>query len=87
MIITTKFLGPTNFRPARVKATSRTGSSVIVNWDYELGTDGNHKRAASALLDKGDDTAQEGRETMSCYWDEGGGAVFFPMDGRAVFPL
>ena len=46
--IQTKFLGPTNTRPARVKAWAVAGS-VTVSWDYALGIDENHRAAAAAL--------------------------------------
>jgi len=49
--ITTKFLGPTNSRGARVKAVAEAGS-VTVNWDYSLGIEGNHTSAAKALAAK-----------------------------------
>jgi hypothetical protein len=49
--IETKFIGPTNFRGARVKATAEAGS-VTVYWDYELGVEGNHAAAAEALRAK-----------------------------------
>lgn len=39
--ITTRFLGPTNFRGSRVKATADAGS-VTLSWDYALGIDQNH---------------------------------------------
>jgi hypothetical protein len=46
--IQTKFLGPTNFRGARVKATADAGS-ITLSWDYGLGVEGNHRAAAVAL--------------------------------------
>jgi hypothetical protein len=46
--IQTKFLGPTNTRGARVKATADAGS-VIVSWDHAIGIYENHKAAAVAL--------------------------------------
>jgi hypothetical protein len=56
--ITTKFLGPTNNRGSRVKATCEAGS-VTVGWDYGAGNgtglsdvEANHDRAALALIRK-----------------------------------
>lgn len=49
--IVTRFLGPTNFRGARVKATADAGS-ITVSWDYALGISENHERAALALAAK-----------------------------------
>lgn len=49
--ITTKYLGPTNHRGSRVKATCEAGS-VTVEWDHALNSSGNHAAAASALLTK-----------------------------------
>lgn len=49
--IVTKFLGPTNSRGSRIKATASAGS-IIVPWDYGLGIDDNHRAAAKALADK-----------------------------------
>ncbi|CAK7259112.1 MULTISPECIES: hypothetical protein [unclassified Shinella] len=49
--ITTKFLGPTNTRGSRVRATAQAGS-VTVHWDHALNCDANHDRAAEALAKK-----------------------------------
>ena len=49
--IITKYLGPTNTRGSRIKATAWAGS-VTVSYDYSLDTVGNHKAAAQALCDK-----------------------------------
>lgn len=46
--ITTKFLGPTNFRGARVKATCQA-ASITLNWDHALNHEQNHNAAARAL--------------------------------------
>lgn len=50
--ITTKFLGPTNNRGARVKATAARGLSLTVDWKYNMGVEGNHTEAAMALAVK-----------------------------------
>ncbi len=49
--IVTKYLGPTNFRGSRVKASAQAGS-VTVSWDDALDSDANHTRAAEALANK-----------------------------------
>jgi hypothetical protein len=49
--IMTKYLGPTNYRGSRVKASAQDGS-IIVNWDYASSTEANHKKALQALLNR-----------------------------------
>lgn len=49
--IITKYIGPSNTRGSRVKATCDAGG-LIVPWAYELGAEGNHRAAAYALRDK-----------------------------------
>lgn len=49
--IRTRYLGPTNYRGSRIKASAQAGS-VTVSYDYALNIDGNHKAAAQALVDK-----------------------------------
>lgn len=49
--IVTKYLGPTNFRGSRVKATCDAGS-ITLGWDHSLNSEDNHTRAAQALADK-----------------------------------
>lgn len=51
-VILTKYLGPTNFRGSRVKATSGSGTTVTIAWDDELNIDENHAAAAMALAAK-----------------------------------
>ena len=43
--IQTKYLGPSDVRGARVKATAAAGS-IILSWDHALNPDDNHKAAA-----------------------------------------
>ena len=50
--ISTKYIGPTNHRGARIKATDHDGNFVTVSYTHELSTDGEHDRAALALLQK-----------------------------------
>ena len=49
--ITTKYLGPTNFRDGRVKATAWAGS-IILRWNDALNSADNHAAAAKALCVK-----------------------------------
>ena len=50
--ITTKRLSPTDTRGTRIKATSSSGISITVPWDFALGTDKNHIKAIKALKSK-----------------------------------
>lgn len=47
--IFTKYLGPTNFRGARVKATEPDGRFIMQAWKYDLSQEANHLSAAEAL--------------------------------------
>ena len=49
--IVTKYIGPTNSRGSRVKATCQAGS-ITVGWDDGLDQDDNHDAAAVALARK-----------------------------------
>lgn len=49
--ITTRYIGPSNFRGSRVKAKAAAGS-VTLHWDDALNTEQNHAKAAKALADK-----------------------------------
>lgn len=49
--ITTKYLGPTNHRGSRIRATAQAGS-VVVSWDDELDVNDNHLAAARTLAAK-----------------------------------
>lgn len=46
--IITKYLGATNYRGSRVKATAQAGS-VTLSWDDAFDVDTNHLRAARTL--------------------------------------
>lgn len=50
--ITVRYLGPTNTRGARLKASDRDGSSITVSYDYGLSRDERHDSAALALCEK-----------------------------------
>jgi hypothetical protein len=49
--IVTKYLGPTNHRGGRVKATADYGSA-IVEWNHELNSFENHQAAVEAFCNK-----------------------------------
>jgi hypothetical protein len=49
--IETRYLGPTNTKGGRIKATAWAGS-VTVGYDYALDVQENHKAAADALIAK-----------------------------------
>lgn len=49
--IITKFIGPTNYRGARVKATAEAGS-VTIPWDHAQNPEDNHITAAKFLMQK-----------------------------------
>jgi hypothetical protein len=48
--ITTKYIGPTNYRPARVKVTCDAHTATVA-WDHALDTVENHARAARQVAD------------------------------------
>ena len=49
--IITKYLGPTNTKGARFKASDGS-TSITVGYDYALTSEGNHSTAARALCEK-----------------------------------
>lgn len=49
--ITTKYIGPTNTKGARIKATAGAGS-ITVTYDYDGSAEDAHKIAAYALVKK-----------------------------------
>lgn len=50
--IETKYLGPTNSRGSRIKATSASGICVTVGYKSQLSSDENHVEAAKLLCRK-----------------------------------
>lgn len=52
--IMTKYLGPTNFRPGRIKAWAKSGGtlSVTIPYPHELSLSEAHASAALALMAK-----------------------------------
>ena len=64
----TKYLGPTDHRGGRVKATHlTTRKSTTVPWDHALGAHDNHALAAAVLF---------GRPPEVCTSVDGGGYIF-----------
>jgi hypothetical protein len=51
--IITKYLGFTETKPARIKATAEAGS-ITLSWDEGISDDANHWKAAKAIIDKFD---------------------------------
>lgn len=49
--ITTKFIGPSNTKGARIKAKAAAGS-ITVDYDHALGIEANHAAAAKALVER-----------------------------------
>lgn len=68
--IETKYLGPTNTRPGRIKAKAWAGS-ITVEWDHSLSVEKNHESAASALRQKLGWVPSAGRP-FDCTWAQGG---------------
>ena len=52
--IFTKYLGPTNYRPGRIKAWAKSGGklSVTISYPHELSQSEAHAAAAQTLLNK-----------------------------------
>jgi|SRR3984885_12761840 len=46
--IVTKYIGPTNFRGTRIKATC-AAKTRLIGWRYDLGVEENHRNAATML--------------------------------------
>ena len=82
MAIRTKFLGPTNYRGARIKATGMDTEgderppSVTIPYDYSATTEARHREAAEALLPQVVNTPEDVRLIPGgCE----GGYVFVPI--------
>jgi hypothetical protein len=50
--ISTKYIGPTNYKGSRIKAYAEGGNSITLSYDDALNSDKNHLAAAVALRDK-----------------------------------
>jgi hypothetical protein len=84
--IVTKYIGPTNFKGSRVKATAAAGS-VTLHWDDALNSDDNHTAAAKALAARygwAGEWHGGGFERGNCYVraDIGGHPAFVAYDDR-----
>lgn len=51
-VIETYYIGPSNTRGPRVKATTRDGNQITISWVSQWSVAENHKRAAKRLRDK-----------------------------------
>ena len=86
--ITTKYLGATDHRGERIKATAtgaRNSYSFTHDWDYSLGATDNHIAAAKGLVEKLEWTHLEGQWTGGGYKDgvyANGGMVFVHDSGN-----
>jgi len=77
----TRYLGPTNFRPARVKAQHLSnGQTLIISWDHALNALDNHLAAAQALLAEvataGGDTREPATDFVCCGTQDSRGYIF-----------
>lgn len=80
--IWTKYLGPTDFKGSRVKATTIGNRSATLHWDDALDAGENHKRAALELAKRlgwtGTMIAADGGDAGYVYaftrrtWESGG---------------
>lgn len=50
--ITTKYIGATNYRSSRIKATAGNGQSVTIGYPHEFSGEACHAQAALALCHK-----------------------------------
>jgi hypothetical protein len=50
ILVTTRFCGPTNCRPARVSVTGPNGRRKFVPWEYSHDPSANHDAAAFASV-------------------------------------
>ena len=51
-LIVTKYFGPTNHKPSRIKATTSSGLTHWQSWDHSLDVSLNHARAAKRCFEK-----------------------------------
>jgi len=47
--IRTKYIGPTNTKPSRIKASCEA-RTIFVEWDHHLNGEANHRYAAQTLM-------------------------------------
>ena len=85
--ITTKYLGPTNQRGARIVARAFAGK-VTVPWDYSENVMANHAAAAKALAEKYQWTGGRWHggglpdDTGYCFVHELPGSIAFTVDAN-----
>lgn len=86
-MITTKFLGATNFRDKRVRATFHTGDlTIVVPWNHELDTGENHLAAAKKLAEDNNlagEWQRAGSTDTGCVFTRRRTVVFTVKDARA----
>lgn len=69
----TRFLGPTDHKGARVKATHlNTKASIVIPWDHAKGPDENHEAAAVALFLRERSYPEPSSKLYRCSIDGGG---------------
>lgn len=63
--IETKFIGPTNFRGSRISVrwADGNGDRKIYNWNYSIGSELNHERAAMKFYQEVSDWKNNNEET------------------------
>jgi hypothetical protein len=88
--IVTRYIGPTNYRGSRVKATCE-GGSIILEWNDALNSKQNHDAAAKALANKLDWGGEwhsgclpDNRGNCYVQGDIGSGPVFCTYSKRAA---
>ncbi len=90
--IETKYLGPTNTKGGRIKAEC-WGGNITISYDHELNSDGAHKAAALALIEKMTALALKHGGSRSIWntgtWTQGGNAkgtgyVFTVVEGESA---
>ena len=80
--IITRYLGPTDHRGSRIKATAQAGS-VTLEWDDRLNVEVNHDRAALALANKFG-WIRDGWDLESGGLPDGSGNVYVLTRGAAL---
>jgi hypothetical protein len=75
-VITTRYIGPTDHKPSRVKATAGSGRTITLAWDHALNETENHAAAAAALAGKLIDNTPADLFTLRGGCVHGGGFAF-----------
>mgnify|MGYP006108219453 FL=1 len=79
--IKTKYLGATNHRGSRIKATTSSGISKTMSYDHELNQVPNHFRVARELIKE---LGWSGEYAMGSDGNSGDGYVFVNTDDSMV---